>query len=406
METLVNHRHSAHPIVGFGPQYNKEVPVTENNMLSKRKPKPRIAVLYTHFPHYRAPIFSALSRSKEFDYEFFYDQRGINETILNANSIPTHGHLPVHKIGPFMFQFGAISQAIRSDAQGFVFLGNPFIVTTWIASLITRIRCLPTLFWTHGWLREERGFKAFVRRSFYRLASGLLLYGTRARDIAIKSGFPEQNLHVVYNSLNYDAQQQVRNSITKDTADAAINSTRYFLSVGRLVKELELDLALNAACYLPEISETPFEFIIIGDGPLRKSLKEKADQLNLNVTFLGAVYDEEVLGKYFSGCAAVISPGKVGLLAMHALAYGAPVITHGELDSQMPEVEAIEDGVTGAKFSKGDARDLATKMGFFLDTFRTEEQRKTAIGTIEADYTPSRQAERIDFALSKELYGK
>lgn len=369
-------------------------------LLDGKKSKPRIAVLYTHFPHYRAPVFNALSRSELFEYEFFYDQHGIDGTIMNANSRSSHRNLPVKKYGPLMWQFGAISQAFRSDVQGYIFLGNPFIISTWIAALITRFRCLPTLFWTHGWLREEKGFKAFVRRTFYRLASGLLLYGNRAQDIAIKSGFPDQNIYVVYNSLNYEVQRQVRVLLSSDNAS---NATPYFLFVGRLVENLELALAFDAASYILESTERAFEIIIVGDGPLRKTLEEKANVLNLNVKFLGAVYDEEVLGRYFYGCAAVVSPGKVGLLTMHALAYGAPVITHDELDSQMPEVEAIEEGVTGTMFAKGDAKDLAKKMSIYLDTHRTEKQREAAIKTIESNYTPSRQAKRIDFALSREL---
>ena len=362
--------------------------------------KPRVIVIYTHFPHYRAPIFDALSRSEAFEYEFFYDQLGTDATILNAMSRPKHRHLKVKKLGPFMVQLGALTQACRSDVEAFIFLGNPFILTTWIAALIARFRGVPTLFWTHGWLKREKGFKALGRKIFYSISNGLLLYGNRAQDIGVRSGFKAKNLHVIYNSLNYESQKAIRLTLPKVKKRGA---TPFFLSVGRLVKDLELGLAFDAAHYLSEITECAFEIIVVGDGPLRSQLEEQADRLDLNVKFMGAVYDEEILGQYFNECSAVISPGKLGLLAMHALAYGAPVITHGELDTQMPEVEAIIEGITGAFFLKGNARDLAVKMAPFLESIRTEAQQRTAIDTVEADYTASIQASRIDHALSKAL---
>lgn len=42
-----------------------------------------------------------------------------------------------------------------------------------------------------------------------------------------------------------------------------------------------------------------------------------------------------------------VSPGNVGLTAMHSLVFGCPVITHNCFEWQMPEFEAIQPGITG-----------------------------------------------------------
>jgi hypothetical protein len=88
---------------------------------------------------------------------------------------------------------------------------------------------------------------------------------------------------------------------------------------------------------------------------------------------------------------------------MHALAYGAAVITHGDPDRQMPEFEAIEEGLTGSFFEYGKVGDLAAVLQAALDQPLTESnvavRRRAAIATIENGYTPQRQVELIEAAL-------
>lgn len=119
--------------------------------------------------------------------------------------------------------------------------------------------------------------------------------------------------------------------------------------------------------------------------------------------FLGAIYEEDQLAPLFLGARAVVSPGKVGLLAMHAMAYGTPVITHGDLDRQMPEIEAIEPGVTGALFKRGDDADLARQMLVFINRnprdLEVQKASELAIARIERDYTPQSQVRKIVSAL-------
>jgi glycosyltransferase involved in cell wall biosynthesis len=98
---------------------------------------------------------------------------------------------------------------------------------------------------------------------------------------------------------------------------------------------------------------------------------------------------------------AVVSPGKVGLTAIHALAYGTPVITHANFDVQRPEFEAILPGQTGDFFPEGDVDELAQVLTRWLDTPRSEDERRSAVASIEANYTPKRQVELIEAALSR-----
>ena len=122
----------------------------------------------------------------------------------------------------------------------------------------------------------------------------------------------------------------------------------------------------------------------------------------MDVRFVGAVYDEERLGRCYHAADLTVSPGKVGLTAIHSLTYGVPVITHGNLDEQMPEVEAITPGRTGDFFTQHDAEDLARVIAGWLGAGRDREMVTAACReVVAAKYNPLRQAELIDAAVSE-----
>ncbi|MGR3803835.1 glycosyltransferase [Marinibacterium profundimaris] len=360
---------------------------------------PRVAVIYTHFPHYREPVFRALARAEDLDCRFFYDPSGIAETIRSGATAQRHAALPVRRIGPLMLQPGTLRLALRGEFDAFILLGNPFILTSWLAAAILRLRRRPVLFWTHGWLRPETGAKGRLRRAYYRLADALLVYGERARGLGTAAGYPAGRIHVIYNSLDYDRQKALRLALGPARPPEDPGRPVRFLTVARLVEGLDLHIALDAIRRLRDQSDPPVSLTIVGDGPLRGALERQAAREDLPVQFTGAIYDEARLAELFLDSAAVVSPGKVGLLAMHALAYGIPVITHDDADHQMPEVEAIEDGRTGAFFRRGDAADLAARMHALSRRGIDADARAAAITRIETDYTPTRQADRITAAV-------
>lgn len=364
---------------------------------------PHIAVVYTHFPHYRAPVFAVMSQSTDYDFTFYYDPAGIDTTITSGVASDNHRPIAVRMWYGLIWQGGAIRLAHDPSIDGFVFLGNPLILSTWIAASVARRRGKAVFFWTHGWLRQESGIKGWLRRRFYRLADGLMVYGARAREIGKVEGFDPATIHVIGNSLDYETQRRVRETALADRATDCdgLPDKPYFLTVTRLVDSVALDQAIAAMAKL----NRDIALVVVGSGPKRDVLDRLALELGVDVRFLGAIYDEEHLARLFLGAQAVVSPGKVGLLAMHALAYGAPVITHDDLDRQMPEVEAIEPGLTGAFFRYGDKDDLARVMNLFLD--QTEETRlryrEAGIARLEKDYTPEVQVSKITVALDSRI---
>jgi glycosyltransferase involved in cell wall biosynthesis len=166
------------------------------------------------------------------------------------------------------------------------------------------------------------------------------------------------------------------------------------------VKARRLDQLIDAAAFLLKEGH-PLDILLVGDGPDMAGLKSQAARLGVSLRCVGACYDESMLCKYTMIAAATASPGMVGLTAIQSLAYGTPVITHGDFDRQGPEVEAINPGVSGDFFAHGDVADLARVLRKWTASPRpSPETQRQCIGCIEDRYTPEFQVRIIDAAVS------
>lgn len=370
----------------------------------------KVAVIYPFIPHYRKPIFSTLAHcSDAFDYVFFADDKATDKSIRSeAQSDDFNMRVtPNFEVRGWIWQSGLWAAVVGAEFNTLIFLGSPYYLSTWVYALLGRLCGKRVLFWTHGWLARDPFLKRVVRNSFYRIAHGLLLYGDRAKSMGLEYGFNEQQLRVIYNSLDYPAQKTVRIDIEKssDPAQHLPEGLRkysmYAACIARLTSQCKFEMAIDALARIRESGEEELPLVLIGDGPVRASLSKYAQDRGVDVVFLGELYNEREIGPILYNARMVISPGKVGLTAMHGLAYGTPVITHGDFDHQGPEFEAITDGLNGSFFRVDDVEDLARKIVFWRSRSRTAEERQACIGVIEDRYTPRRQMELIEAAIEQ-----
>ena len=86
----------------------------------------------------------------------------------------------------------------------------------------------------------------------------------------------------------------------------------------------------------------------------KKQLIRMAKNLCIDkqIDFIDATYKEVEIGSIFLKADLLVSPGNVGLNAVHALSYGTPVITHNNVNNQMPEHETIIENFNGCSIKK------------------------------------------------------
>ena len=94
------------------------------------------------------------------------------------------------------------------------------------------------------------------------------------------------------------------------------------------------------------------------------------------------------IGEMFYNADVCVSPGNVGLTAIHSLTYGCPVITHNNFPFQGPEFESIIQGKTGDFFQENDVNSLADTIQKWLsqNLHSREAIRQFAYQTIDTKW--------------------
>lgn len=312
-----------------------------------------------------------------------------------------------------MWQAKAVHAARSGNFDAIIYLGDPNFASTWAGATLARLRKTPVLFWAHGWLRTESGAKKAFRRAFYSLADRMLVYAERARALGIAAGHAPDRITVVYNSLDVEAADAIVARIeagelddTRPQALFAQPDRPLLICTARITQLCRFDLLIEAAALLANRG-TPVNVLLVGDGPERQALETLSRLRGTAVHFYGACYDEAVIGQLIYHSDLTVSPGKIGLTAMHSLMYGTPAITHDNLDAQMPEVEAIEPGVTGLLFRQDDPADLADRIASWLASNRDRAGvRTSARRVIHEKWSPDVQARLIEQAIMEVVDAK
>ena len=338
--------------------------------------KKRVAVAYHFFAHYRAAVIERLARDPRHEWTFYGDVKDFDSDIKPAELSPgvRFRCLPCRKVrGPVMWQHGLVELALSRECDVMVFLGSPKYLATWVAAPLARLTGKRVLFWTHGWTKDPQGLGGLFKRVFYRLADDLLLYGRWGRQIGIWQGFDPAHLHVIGNSLDVARQKaalaaippgrpaEVRRELFGEDVTPVISCTT------RLTRLRRLDMLFDAVDLLAK-QGVRANVALVGDGPERANLEAHAKRLGINVKFVGACYDEARIGEILLASNVCVAPGQVGLSAMHAMAFGVPVVTHGDRPNQMPEFESVIPGKTGSLFVEGDLRSLADAIRPWIGT--------------------------------------
>lgn len=370
-------------------------------------PKLRVAVIYHLWPHYRRAVMEAMDRSARIDYTF-YGSGEPYQGIKHADpaAVKRFVRAPFTFRGGKMWQPAAVTAATAGGYDAIIYLSDPNFASTWVGAALARLKRVPVLFWGHGWLRQETGAKKAFRAAFYKLADHLLVYAERAKVLGVASGAKAARITTVYNSLDTAVGDRIVARIEAGELDDVRPQALFaeparplLICTARITDLCRFDLLIDAAARLTARGR-PVNVLLVGDGPARPSLEAQAQAAGIDVHFYGACYDEEVTGQLIYRSDITVSPGKIGLTAMHSLMYGTPAITHDDLDWQMPEVEAIEPGVSGALFRHGDAESLADAIAGWLDAAHDRATVRAACRrVIHAKWNPQTQAELIERAV-------
>ncbi|GHT87872.1 hypothetical protein FACS189474_1820 [Bacteroidia bacterium] len=277
-------------------------------------------------------------------------------------------------------------------------------LTDWIFIVLAKLLNKNIYFWTHGWYGNESSLEKIKKKFYYYPATALLLYSEYAKNLMIQEGFKNDKLFVIANSLDYFNHLKIRKELTKNNIyyDYFQNHDPVIIFIGRLEPKKRLNELIKMIDTL-QTKNKNINVVMIGSGSDEIHLKSLADKLKLTskIWFVEECYDEKTIGNYLYNADICLSPGNVGLTAIHALSFGTPVITHSDFQMQMPEFESIIENKTGAFFVRNDYASMVDCVDNWLTLHPVKDQQTidACFSSIDLKYNPYYQLDVIKKAL-------
>jgi len=164
---------------------------------------------------------------------------------------------------------------------------------------------------------------------------------------------------------------------------------KIILHVGRIVKEKNIEILIEAAPYI--LSKIDAIFVITGDGPYKTTLQKMAKKKGLeeHFVFTGFVSDEE-LSSYYKAADVFAFPSTYetqGIVAFEAMAAGVPVVAARA--KALPDF--IKDGENGFLASPYDAKEFAEKI---ITAIENKEIARKARDFVK-EYSIEKMADRL-----------
>jgi glycosyltransferase involved in cell wall biosynthesis len=361
--------------------------------------RPRLLVLASTFPAHRAdgtPAFVAdlaAEQARAFDtvvltprvpgsaaretwagvevrrYRFFprrWEDLASGAILENLRSRPSRW-LQV----PFLFVAGALAlrRAVRELAPDVVHVH--WIIPQGVMALAGARRS-PWLVTTQGGdlYALNSGLARALKRRVLRRASAVTVMNAEMAERVVALGVPAERVRVISMGVALDRMPAPR--------PAADRVPGRLIFVGRLVEKKGLVHLLDALAGLP--SGTEWSLDVVGDGPLRGALAERARPLGDRVVFHGQCPSED-LGRRLAAASVAVFPSVTAgsgdqdglpVSLLEALATGTPVVA-----SDLPGLaDAVRGGgdPAGLVVPPGDPAALASAVAGLLADGRARER--------------------------------
>ncbi len=360
----------------------------------------KICCIFNLAPLYRSRIYKLMN--EELGCDFYFGDK-IESTIKKLDYKGLDGfkkEVENKKIfnTSFIWQKGVVGLVFKREYKYFILTGDSSILSNWMIAFFALLLNKKVYLWMHG-LKSELSWKGkLFTYPLYYMANKFLLYGDYSKAFMVKKGFNPNKMVCIYNSLDYDIQLSIRKDLIKTNIyiDYFNNDLPVLIYIGRIQKIKKINLIIDAMSILKD-RNILCNLVIVGSDSENTGIEEKIvnNKFEKNVWMYGACYEEKKIAELIFNADVCVSPGNIGLTAMHSFTYGTPAISHNNFSNQGPEFESIKPGITGDFFEEDCAEDLSISIQKWINLAEDERKkvRLAAFSVIDEKYNPHYQVQ-------------
>jgi glycosyltransferase involved in cell wall biosynthesis len=324
---------------------------------------------------YRIPVFNALARQPGIDLQVLF----LAETDLTQRQWPVYkAEIQFsYKVLPSWRRRIAthnvllnwrVDQTLRQMAPDAIICGGYNYLASWKALRWAQREGVPFLLWAESTIRDSRKHFApveSVKARFLSLCDGFIVPGKSSFEYVRSFGAKPDRIFAAPNAVDTDFFAS-RAALVRAQADAFRKAmrlpSRFFLFVGRLVREKGIfDLLAAYASLSPEL-RSEVGLVFAGNGRARAELEKRAAAIAPGAVHVLGFASREDLPVYYTLADAFIFPTRTdpwGLVVNEAMACGLPVICS---DVAGCAADLVEDEHNGRIVAVGDIKQLASAM--------------------------------------------
>jgi glycosyltransferase involved in cell wall biosynthesis len=377
-----------------------------------------VGFFYRVLPSYRLAIMEELARQSGIDLMVYYSTE---PKYYSLKTVDPGDRFPNRKIEMKAWRLGSqeilyqpLTKAIIESGKHDVIVlsANPRLLSNFPALYTAKRKRIGIVWWSLGLMANQSPVTMAIRRWLMRIPDAVVLYTKDERDYFVGRGVPPEKVFVAQNTISVGREHAAVSNWDREKGkcflrDRGLLGKKLLLYCARIYKNKQPDLLLLALQKLVQ-KDASYHLVVIGSGEYEDGLKKLAAKLHLegHISWLGPLYDPELLAPWYLGARVKVIPSAIGLASYQSFAYGLPVITSADMRRQSPEAVALKNGYNCLLYKHGNVEDLKSK----IETLSNDDRlwsilSANATRTMTEEYTVEKMVrgfvDAIRFAYSR-----
>jgi glycosyltransferase involved in cell wall biosynthesis len=361
--------------------------------------KARLVILTEIIAPYRIPVFNALALHPEIELRVIFlaktDPTTRSWRIYSDEIRFLYTVLPSFRarVGRYNLLLNrGVARALKSAAPDIVLCGGYNYAASWRAQVWSRRARIPFFLWcesTGNDVRNRRRPIEWLKTKFVHTCDGFVVPGTSAAQYLTHIGAPCERIFFAPNAVDIGLFAAHANAAKANAASVRVElrlPQRYFLFVGRLIREKGVLDLLEAYRLLSPDLQAEVGLVYVGNGSMRAELQNRARTISAGkVLFPGFAHRDELAGYYaLADCLVFPTHSDTwGMVLNEAIACGLPVISSSAAGGAADLV-----GSNGITVPTRDVQCLAQAMEYLASNPAVRDQMSSESSRIAEKYSP------------------